>query len=53
MIDLEERYVNLMKSDRNLRMELFLYITELSKENKQITTKEVAEKLINIMNPED
>lgn len=53
MIDLEECYIKLMKSDRDLRMKLFLYIDKLKKEKKekkQINTEEVIEKLIEIMN---
>jgi hypothetical protein len=50
MLDLEERYIKLMKSNRDLRMELFLYITELLKEDKELNSKEVAEKLIAVMN---
>lgn len=49
MTDLEERYIQLMKDNRDLRMELFLYITELKKEDKEINTIEVAERLIEIM----
>lgn len=49
MFDAEEQYIKLMKSNRDLRMELFLYITELKRDDKQISSEEVAEKLIEIM----
>lgn len=50
MFDLEERFIKLMKDNRDLRMELFLYITELKKENREVNTFDVAERLIEIMN---
>ncbi len=50
MFDIEERFIKLMTSNRDLRMELFQYIYELKKEDKEVNTLEVAERLIEIMN---
>lgn len=49
MADLEELYCNIMINNRNLRMELLLYIDELDEYEETISTIEVREKLLSLL----
>lgn len=47
---LEDEYIELMKRNRDLRMELLLYAEELDNQSEPVNPHEVADKLIEFLN---
>ncbi len=49
MSRLEDQYIELMKRNRDLRMEILLLADELQEQDKMISTKEIADKLVELL----
>ena len=47
---LEDQYIELMKRDRDLRMELLMYAEELDDKEGLVNPHEIADKLIELLN---
>lgn len=46
---IEDEYIELTKRNRDLRMHLLLLADELQEQDKMINTKEIADKLIDLL----
>lgn len=47
---LEDEYIELMKRNRDLRMELLMYAEELDNQSEPVNPHEIADKLIDLLN---